>query len=137
MMATQKFIYRNKTYSILQKDWQPFGTPCFDISSESCDRNRHLPSIRMTSYTLRLIVLPRRQESRNVLSPKFAGFRHVRKTAKSDYQLRHVCQSVRMEQLGSHWTDFLMKFKIGLFFRKYVMKIKVSLQFAWNNGYII
>jgi hypothetical protein len=25
---------------------------------------------------------------------------------KSDYYLRHVCPSVRMEQLGSHWTDF-------------------------------
>ena len=36
----------------------------------------------------------------------------VRKIAKSDYQLRHVCPSacppspVRMEQLGSHWTYF-------------------------------
>jgi hypothetical protein len=37
-------------------------------------------------------------------------FRRVRKTAKIDYQLRHVCPSVRpsirMEQLGSHWSDF-------------------------------
>ena len=31
-------------------------------------------------------------------------FRRVRKTAKSD--LRHGCPSVRMEQIGSHWTDF-------------------------------
>jgi hypothetical protein len=29
-------------------------------------------------------------------------FRRVRKIAKSDYLLRHVCPSVRMEQLGSH-----------------------------------
>jgi len=28
------------------------------------------------------------------------------KLAKSDYWLRHVCPSVRTEQLGSHWTDF-------------------------------
>jgi hypothetical protein len=34
------------------------------------------------------------------------GFRRVRKIAKSDYELRHVRPSVRMEQLGSHWTDF-------------------------------
>ena len=34
-------------------------------------------------------------------------FGHVRKIAKSDYQLRHVCPSVRMEQLGSHEMDFL------------------------------
>jgi hypothetical protein len=29
----------------------------------------------------------------------------VRKIAKSEYLLRHVCLSVQMEQLGSHWTD--------------------------------
>jgi len=28
------------------------------------------------------------------------------KSQKSDYELRHVCPSVRMEQLSSHWTDF-------------------------------
>jgi len=33
-------------------------------------------------------------------------FRPVRRIAKSDYWLRQVCLSVRMEQLGSHWTDF-------------------------------
>ena len=32
--------------------------------------------------------------------------RHVRKFATSDYSLRHVSASVRMEELGSHWTDF-------------------------------
>jgi len=38
-------------------------------------------------------------------------FRQVRKIAESDNELRHVCPSVRLslrvEQLGSHWTDFL------------------------------
>jgi hypothetical protein len=33
-------------------------------------------------------------------------FRRIRKIAISDYQLRHVCLSVRMEQVGSHWTYF-------------------------------
>jgi hypothetical protein len=37
-------------------------------------------------------------------------FRRVHEIAKSDYSLRHVRPSVRpsirMEQLGSHWTDF-------------------------------
>jgi hypothetical protein len=33
-------------------------------------------------------------------------FRRVRKIAENDCSLRHVCVSVRMEQLGSHWTDF-------------------------------
>ena len=36
-------------------------------------------------------------------------FRCVRKTAKTDYHLRHVCLSV-MEQLGSQWR-ILMKFE--------------------------
>jgi hypothetical protein len=31
----------------------------------------------------------------------------VSKIAKCDYQFRHVSLSVRMEQLGSCWTDFL------------------------------
>ena len=38
-------------------------------------------------------------------------FKRVYKSRKSDHQLRHVCLTVRpsvhMEQLGSHWTDFL------------------------------
>jgi len=41
-------------------------------------------------------------------------FRLLCRNAESDYQLRHaclcvvpcVCLSVRMEHLGSHWTDF-------------------------------
>jgi hypothetical protein len=33
-------------------------------------------------------------------------FRRVRKIAKSVYLLRRVRLSVRMAQLGSHWTDF-------------------------------
>jgi predicted metalloenzyme YecM len=33
-------------------------------------------------------------------------FRRILKITKSDYELRHVCLSVRIEQLGHHWTDF-------------------------------
>jgi hypothetical protein len=33
-------------------------------------------------------------------------FWHVRKIAKSDYHLRHVCQSVRVKQVGFRWTNF-------------------------------
>jgi len=32
--------------------------------------------------------------------------RRDRRIAKSDYYLCHVCLSIRMEQLGSHWKDF-------------------------------
>jgi hypothetical protein len=33
-------------------------------------------------------------------------FRRFRKIAKSVCWLRHVCPSIRMEELGSHWADF-------------------------------
>jgi len=33
-------------------------------------------------------------------------FGAIAKRAKDDYWLRHVCPPVRMQQLGSHWTDF-------------------------------
>ena len=34
---------------------------------------------------------------------------------KSDYYLRHVCPSVLMEQLGSHWTDFSTVLHFSIF----------------------
>jgi hypothetical protein len=43
--------------------------------------------------------------------------------------------SGRMEQLGSHWTDFHEIWYLGIF-RKSVMKIQFSLQCNKNNGYI-
>ena len=36
----------------------------------------------------------------------FIVIRPGRKIVKSDYYLRHVCPSVRMERLVSNWTDF-------------------------------
>jgi len=33
-------------------------------------------------------------------------FSRFLKIAKSDYYLRYICLSVRMEQFYSHWTDF-------------------------------
>ena len=53
----------------------------------------------------------------------FFVFRCVRKVAKSCYQLRHMRPSVRMEQLGSHWTDF-MKVDIRVFFENLLRKCK-------------
>ena len=35
----------------------------------------------------------------------FTIFRQVRKITKSDYSLRHVRLSVRMEQLSTNWTN--------------------------------
>ena len=62
-------------------------------------------------------------------------FRRVRKIAKTDYSLRHVRLSIRMErQLGSHWTDFNETWYLRLF-RKSIAKIQVSLKSDKNNGY--
>jgi hypothetical protein len=53
--------------------------------------------------------------------------RRVHKIAKSDYQLRHVCLSVRMEELGPHGIDF-HEISCMSIFRKCVEKIQVLLK---------
>jgi hypothetical protein len=53
---------------------------------------------------------------------------------KATISFMSFCPSVRMEQLGSHWTDF----DETLYFRRFgksVQKIQVSLKFDKNNGY--
>jgi len=45
------------------------------------------------------------------------------------------CPTVRMEQLGSYWTDFNEILYLS-FFRKNVKKIQGSLKSNKNNGYI-
>ena len=44
------------------------------------------------------------------------------------------CPSVRMEQLGSHWTNFRGNWHLSIF-RKSFEKINVSLKSNKNNGY--
>ena len=41
----------------------------------------------------------------------------VRKFDESDSYLRHVCPSVRMKQLGSHWTDFHEIWYLSIFLK--------------------
>jgi len=48
--------------------------------------------------------------------------------------LASSCLSVRMEQLGAHWTDFHEIWYLSIF-RKSVEKIQVSLKSDKNNGY--
>ena len=57
------------------------------------------------------------------------------KIAKSDSYMRHVRLSVRMERLGSHWTDFDEICHL-CFFRKSVEQIQVSLNSDKNNAYL-
>jgi hypothetical protein len=45
-----------------------------------------------------------------------------------------VRPSIRMEQLGSYWTDFHEIWYL-IIFRKHVEKIEVSLKSEHNNGY--
>jgi len=68
--------------------------------------------------------------------------RRNRKIAKSNYELRHVCMSVCcpsvcpsvcMEQLGSHWMDFLESWYLKIF-RKSVQKIQGLLYSYKNDG---
>jgi hypothetical protein len=60
--------------------------------------------------------------------------RRVRKTAKSDFQLRHVCPSVHMVQIRSHLTDFREIWYLSIF-KKLLRKIQVSLKLGRNNGH--
>jgi len=69
-------------------------------------------------------------------------FRRVRKIAKSDYSLRHVCPSVRpcvcasvrMEQLNSHCTAFYKILYVSIFL-KICQENSISLQPDKNNGH--
>jgi len=64
-------------------------------------------------------------------APSERAFRGVRKIADSEYKLRLVCPSARVEQLGSHWTDFHEIWY--LIFRRSMYKIQISLDgFSWN-----
>jgi len=67
----------------------------------------------------------------------FVLFRRVRKIARSDSLLRRVCRStslsVRMEQLGSHWTDFNGIWYLSIF-PQYLQNIRVSLDLTKITG---
>jgi hypothetical protein len=60
------------------------------------------------------------------------AFAKLRKATISS--IMSVCPSVRMEQLGSHWTDFYETLYLSIFLKS-VEKIQVSLKFGKNNGY--
>ena len=72
-----------------------------------------------------------RNTTQNVstLSPYFC------KISKTAIQLRHVCPSVRMEQLGSYWTVFHKKWFLKIF-RNTVEKGQISLTLRLLMSYI-
>jgi hypothetical protein len=49
--------------------------------------------------------------------------------------LRFVMRAVRMEELGSHWTDFYKTLYLSVF-RESVDELKVSFKSNKNIGYI-
>jgi hypothetical protein len=59
-------------------------------------------------------------------------FRCVRKTAKSDYQIRHVCPFVWNTSAST--GRIFMKFDVWGFFRKFVDIIRYSLRADKING---
>ena len=63
-------------------------------------------------------------------------FWRVRTSAKRDYQLPHVCPSVRMEQLGAYYQHFHEQRYLSIF-RDCVEKIQVSLKLHNSNGYFM
>ena len=67
-----------------------------------------------------------------VASPFLSAFAKLRKATVSF--VFSVCSSVRMEQLGFHWTDFDQILYLTVF-RKSIEKIQVSLQYDKYNGY--
>ena len=54
--------------------------------------------------------------------------------AKSDYWIRNACLSDRMEQLGSHCTNFHENLYLSIF-RKSAQEFQISLKYDENNGY--
>ena len=62
-----------------------------------------------------------------------AGCNHITDVSVQIIQLLEVFRRVRVEQLGSHWTDFFNEILNSSIFRKSVEKIPVSLNSDKNN----
>jgi len=61
-------------------------------------------------------------------------FRGARRIAKSDYYVRNIRSSVRLEQLGTNWTDLHYIWYSRIYW-KYVKQIQDLLKLDENNGY--
>jgi hypothetical protein len=64
---------------------------------------------------------------------KLLIFRCIRKIAKSDYLLCHICLSIHIKQINFHWMD-LIKYDIWTLFEEVKSKIQVSLKSDKSNG---
>jgi hypothetical protein len=77
-------------------------TARYELNIQNCVRS----SVFTVRYDLNLQNCVRRIQFIISIAFPFV-FRRVRKTARIGNDLRHVCHSVRMEQFGCPWTDFL------------------------------
>ena len=90
------------------------------------------------------LVIQHVQRMRRILWPVWLYniFMRFHKIAKSDKHLRHVCPTVRMEQLGSHWTDFHDILYLSIFWKSvdkrqfYLKSDKNNEYFTWRPIYI-
>lgn len=64
---------------------------------------------------------------------KRVAIRRFRKIMKSDYFLRHVCPSGRMENARFHWKDFNEILYLRIFKKKSAEKIELVLKSDMNN----
>jgi len=75
------------------------------------------------------------QSSNYYYASRVLVFRCLRKIAKSDYWIRHICLSTQPhDHLGSHSTCFQEIVYLNIF-RKSVEKIPISLKPETHNGY--
>jgi len=95
---------------------------------EGAEQNPCTFLIRKTHGRKPLVRLWHRLEDNAFLWFMVQRFRRVRNISKGDCELRHVCPSVRVEQLWFHWTKFREILYLSNFSKIYFKKFR----FHWN-----
>jgi hypothetical protein len=129
--AFQLFRWRIIAPTLTRRDLRPlFFRSRFSFGARSVTKDA--PSVRLSKY------LPRYHAIRYVLRRYFSqfldSFANLRKATISF--VMPVRPIVRMEQLGSHWTDFHEIWYFSIF-RISVEKTEVLLKSDKNSGYFI
>ena len=130
---------------VLRKIGSVMSSSCCYVRGRACVREcacvwvSHLSTFeRADRFSPTLRCEHRRATQCRVFFYFFFIFWRVRKIAKNDYELRHVCPSARLsvpvQQLGSHWTEFHEILHLSIF-RKSVEQIQFWLKSDKNNGH--
>ena len=99
----------NKHYSLLEYDVVVIGNLLRTLRSSLLP---YLQGSRIIAIIIIVAICITKQQVKIVI------FRFVCKTAKSNFQLRYVCLSVRTDQLCCHWTDFHESRRLRILFLK-------------------